>query len=457
MKIKGFHESPWVALARGFAALPPHMELTMPSLSPTMSVGNIANWVKKEGDAVAAGDILADIETDKATLGFDSQEDGFLAKILVAGGSQNVAVGTPIAVLCEEASDVAAFAQYQSPSSPAQAVPANTAPADPSPAQPAAQPAAPAADLHDVKMGPAARHMMAQLGLSPSQVQGTAWQGIITKGDVMAAVASGVKGGAKHVAAPATTSAPASAPSTPAAPAAVASPSSKRRSKEPFTDETNSQIRKIIAGRLLESKTTTPHVYLAVDANLDAVMSLREELKAAGVKVSVNDCVVKAAALALADVPEANAYWNQVSGITNNDVVDVSMAVSTDKGLITPIIKAADKKTLLEISADAKRLAGKARENKLTPDEFQGGTFSISNLGMFPVDQFCAIINPPQAAIMAVGRGVKKVVLRNGKPATTQAMTVTISADHRVYQGGVGAKFLAAFKGYMESPSKMML
>jgi len=219
----------------------------------------------------------------------------------------------------------------------------------------------------------------------------------------------------------------------------------------------NSPIRKIIASRLLESKSTIPHMYLSVDANLDALMTMREELKSAGTKVSVNDCVIKAAAMALKEVPAANAYWSDAEGIMDNSAVDISMAVSTDKGLITPIIRGADQKSLVEIGADARRLAGKARENKLTPEEFQGGTFSISNLGMFPVDKFNAIINPPQACIMAVGRGRKVVVLKDGKPATIQVMTVTLSADQRVYNGDVGAKMLEAFKANIESPAKMMM
>lgn len=425
----------------------------MPSLSPTMTMGNVASWLKKEGDAVAAGDILADIETDKATLGFDSQEDGFLAKILVPSGAQNVAVGTPIAVMCDEASDVAAFANFQASAGGAEAPPTEA------PAPAAATPSAAAAhadvDLHSLKMGPATRFLMTQLGLSPAQITGTGYQGMITKDDVLAAVESGVKGGGKPAPAPATPAAPAKA----AAPAPATAPkTSSRRKKEPYHDETNSAIRKIIASRLLESKTTIPHVYLQVEANMDALMAMREELKASGVKVSVNDCVIKAAAIALAAVPEANSYWSQAEGVMPNSMVDISMAVSTDKGLITPIIKGADQMTLLEISVDAKRLAGKARDNKLTPDEFQGGTFSISNLGMFPVDHFCAIINPPQAAIMAVGRGVKKVALKNGKPYTTQTMIVTISADHRVWHNGdIGAKFLKEFKASMEAPAKMML
>lgn len=438
----------------------------MPSLSPTMTMGNIATWTKKEGEAVAAGDILADIETDKATLGFDSQEDGFLAKILLPAGSQNVPVGTPIAVMCEEATDIAAFANFQPTMGGAEAPPTEAPPPPAAaPVAAVASAAAPGAsvDLHSVKMGPATRHLMTQLGLSPSQITASGSgldKGMITKGDVLAAVVSGVKGSGKPAApvptAKATPAAPAAAPKA-VAPAVAAPTTNKSRKKEIFTDVTNSAIRKIIAGRLLESKTTTPHVYLQVEANLDAVMQMREELKAAGIKVSVNDCVIKAAAGALAEVPEANSYWSEVTGITSNDMVDVSMAVSTDKGLITPIIKGADQKTLIEVAADAKRLALKARENKLTPEEFQGGTFSVSNLGMFPVDSFCAIINPPQAAIMAVGRGVKKVVMKNGKPATTQTMVVTISADHRVYQGGVGAKFLNAFKANMEAPAKMMM
>jgi len=430
----------------------------MPALSPTMTVGNVATWVKNEGDQVAAGDILADIETDKATLGFDSQEDGYLAKILVPAGTQNVAVGTVIAVLCDDAADVPKFANFSSSSAPS-APPPTEAPALPPPFASSAPTAH--VDLHSVKMGPAARFHMQQQGFSLEQVDASGPQGMITKADVLAAVAGGVK----SAPAPQPQAAPvAPAAKSQAAPAAkgasrlVSGPTSRKRFGEPHTDVPNSAIRKIIAGRLLESKTTIPHLYMALDADLDAVLALRKELAAAGTKVSVNDCVIKAVALALREVPEANNYWSECEGVSESSGVDISMAVSTDKGLITPIIKGADLKTLAEIAADSKRLAGRARENKLTPEEFQGGSFSISNLGMFPVDKFCAIINPPQACIMAVGRGVPKVVMgTGGKLATVISITVTISADHRVFNGDVGAKFLNAFRENIEKPGKMML
>lgn len=429
----------------------------MPALSPTMTQGNIAEWLKKEGDEVSAGDILADVETDKATMGFDSQEDGYLAKILVPGGTKDVSVGTLLAILVEEQKDVAAFASYAPGATPAAA---SAAPAAPE-ASAAAAPVGASSD----KIGPAVRRLLHESGLQPSQITGTGLKGMLTKGDVLAAIAGGVAPVKAPVPSPAAP--PAAAPA--AAPAKAAVPSGGRPKKEAYTDEAVTQMRTIIAARLLESKTTTPHQYFAAEVCLDPVMEMRKALKELGVGVSVNDCVIKAAALALAEVPEANSYYNAAQGeVLPNDAVDVSVAVSTEKGLFTPIVKGANTKSLHQISADVKDLAGRARENKLKPEEFMGGSFSISNLGMFPVDQFCAIINPPQACIMAVGRGVKKVVLKNGKPTTKLVMTVTLSADTRVFLdgggveeddeiAGVGAKFLAAFTKNIESPTKLMM
>jgi len=454
-------------LTRAFSALPEHTVLEMPSLSPTMTIGNVASWQKKEGDKIMAGDILADIETDKATLGFDSQDDGYLAKILVPGGSKDVAVGTPICVMVEDGTQVGAFKDYVATAAPAAfASVADLAAAKAAPAAAAAAGGGggAAADHHSNKNGPAPRHLLTQTGLGLDQVPSSGSAALvptmITKGDVLAALAQGAKGRGPPgpVAPPKGLATTAAAPAAKAATAAAATAGGGRAANKPkFTDVENGPIRKIIAARLLESKTTIPHMYLSIEANLDALMRMREELKAAGTKVSVNDCVIKAAAMALAEVPEANASWNEAEGVQMNDNVDISMAVSTDKGLITPIIFGAAAKTLLEVSVDAKRLALKARDNKLTPAEFQGGTFSISNLGMFPVDNFCAIINPPQAAIMAVGRGVKKVTLLNGQPSTTMSMVVTVSADNRVFVGDVGAKFLNSFKANMENPAGLMM
>eukprot|EP00239_Pterosperma_sp_CCMP1384_P003202 CAMPEP_0197858956 /NCGR_PEP_ID=MMETSP1438-20131217/33147_1 /TAXON_ID=1461541 /ORGANISM="Pterosperma sp., Strain CCMP1384" /LENGTH=461 /DNA_ID=CAMNT_0043475281 /DNA_START=400 /DNA_END=1786 /DNA_ORIENTATION=+ len=425
-----------------------------------MTQGNLATWLMKEGDKVNAGDILADVETDKATMGFDSQEDGYLAKCLIPAGAQDVQVGTLVAILVEEEEDVAAFANYTASAAPASA----SAAAPPTAASPPNASAVPDVDIDDLKMGPAARFLMHNKHFSPSQITATGPHGMILKEDVLAAIEAGVKGTAPVAATPkaapvAATQAP---PAKAAAPAAVAAseptPATNRRRGEPHTDEEASTMRKIIASKLLASKANVPHTYVSMDVDLDPVMAMRSELKDAGTKVSVNDCVIKAAAIALSKVPEANAFWNEATGeIEANPNVDISMAVATDKGLITPIIFGADSLSVVEVGVASKTVATKARENKLKPEEFIGGSFSISNLGMFPVDNFRAIINAPQACIMAVGRGVKKVVLVNGKPATKMAMTVTLSADSRVYTPELAARYLEAFKESFEGPSRMLI
>ncbi|GBF89491.1 dihydrolipoyllysine-residue acetyltransferase component 1 of pyruvate dehydrogenase, mitochondrial [Raphidocelis subcapitata] len=459
---------------RGFSSLPPHVVLGMPALSPTMSSGNIAAWHVKEGEEVSAGTVLADIETDKATLAFENQDEGFVARLLVPDGAKDVPVGAPVAVIVEEAGQVAAFKDYAAPSTAPAPASASASAAAAAPAAAAQAARAPA----NFRLGPAARKALAEAGLRLEDIAApTGPNGIVTKEDVLAAVAAGTKGSAGGPAAP---KAAAAAPAAPAAAAAPPKPAAappaqqqqqvQQKQQQPqqqrgaaagprvqYTDVPNSQVRRIIAKRLLESKQTFPALYASADASLDGVQALRKQLAAQGIKVSVNDCVVRAAALALRDVPGANAAWDTAAGAAvAQPSVDVAIAVATEGGLITPIVRDAANKSLAQISAEVRDLAARARANKLQPHEFQGGSFTISNLGMYGLDSFCAIINPPQAAILAVGGAREVVEFRGGEPQSGSALTATISADHRVFDGELASSFLAAFARYMAHPVTMM-
>lgn len=417
--------------------LPPHMVLDMPALSPTMSQGNIAKWRKKEGDKINVGDILCEIETDKATLEFESLEEGFLAKILAPEGSKDVAVGKPIAVTVEDSNDIGTVKTSFSVNM----------------VHKEEKPVAHQEATRDVKpqktsfnrISPSAKLLLTEHGLDASSIAASGPRGTLLKGDVLAAIKSG-KGSMKTSASKDT-----KPPLKQVQPQTLVSTSSGLQQTHAFEDLPNTQIRKVIATRLLESKQSTPHLYLSSDVVLDPLLSFRKELKEKfDVKVSVNDIIIKVVAMALKNIPEANAYWDAEKGeVVPCDAVDISIAVATEKGLMTPIIRNADQKSISAISLEIKELAEKARAGKLKPNEFQGGTFSISNLGMFPVDRFCAIINPPQAGILAVGRGnqvVEPVLGTDGieKPGIVTKMNVTLSADHRVFDGKVGGAFFAS-------------
>ncbi|KAG2429267.1 hypothetical protein HXX76_011036 [Chlamydomonas incerta] len=463
-------------------AYPPYTRLTMPSLSPTMDRGNIVAWKVVPGAAIKAGDVLADIETDKATLAYEAvAEEGYVAALLVPAGTRDVAVGTPLALLVEDAAHVAAFASL-SPEQ-AQALAAEQPQGHASPpaaedagagqqASPAPAAAAPRVVASD-RMGPAARLLLESSGLRPADVTPTGPNNIITKADVLAAIAAGVKPGAAAAAAPAAAkpvaaaaapvagtpkaAAPVAAAPVGAKPAAGSAGPSGSDGSRGFTDTPNSQIRRIIAARLLDSKRNTPSLYLRADACLDAVADLRAALAARGTKVSVNDCVMRAVALALRDVPAANVYWDEAAGGVHPFAsVDISVAVATERGLITPIVRAADAKGLLAVSREVRALALKAKDNKLKPEEFMGGSFTVSNLGMYGLTSFSAIINPPQAAILAVGGAVERVVLAGGQPAVRSAMSLTLSADGRVYDGELAGALLAAFTRHMEQPYELV-
>ena len=425
--------------------------ILMPALSPTMTEGKLAQWLKAEGETVSAGDVIAEIETDKATMEVEAVDEGVLGKIVVAAGTDGVAVNSVIAVLLEDGEDlsdvdIAGLAAAAAPASPAPASPA-PAPAAPAPAAAppvaappapvaAAQAAPPAASGTRIFASPLARRIAADAGLDLGHVSGSGPRGRIVKRDVEAAIASGVSATAP--------AAPVAVGAMPGMPDYIAIP--------------NSMMRKTIARRLSESKQQAPHFYLTVDCRLDELLELRKKLNnnATDFKLSVNDLIIRAAALALKQVPAANASWFE-DEIRQWQAVDISVAVAIDGGLITPIIRGAEGKGLKQISAEMKDLAGRARDGKLLPEEYQGGTFSISNLGMFGIKEFAAVINPPQGAILAVGAGEQRPVVNDGELAVATVMSCTLSSDHRVVDGAVGAEFMQAFKLLIEDPLKMLL
>jgi pyruvate dehydrogenase E2 component (dihydrolipoamide acetyltransferase) len=434
-------------------------EILMPALSPTMEDGTLAKWLVKEGDTVNAGDILAEIETDKATMEFEAVDEGTIGKILVEEGTEAVKVNAPIAVLLEEgesADDIVATPAAASPA-PAAAEPA----AAPAPAQAAPEPAAtpaPAApgptDGARIFASPLARRIAADKGLDLSQIKGSGPHGRIVKADVEGATAQ-----------PAA-AAPAPAPAA-AAPAAAAMPTGPQAAQvlkmyegREITEVPLDGMRKTVAARLTEAKQTIPHFYLRRDIKLDALLKFRsqlnKQLEGRGVKLSVNDFIIKACALALQSVPDANAVWagDRMLRLTPSDV---AVAVAVDGGLFTPVLKDAEMKSLSALSAEMKDLATRARDKKLAPHEYVGGSFAISNLGMFGIDNFDAVINPPHGAILAVGAGVKKpIVGEDGELAVATVMSVTLSVDHRVIDGALGAELLQAIVENLENPMVML-
>ncbi len=442
--------------------------ILMPALSPTMTEGTLARWLKAEGDTIKAGDVIAEIETDKATMEVEAVDEGVLGKILVADGTQGVAVNAPIAVLVAKGEAVPASAA-PAPAAPAPAAPAPAAPAPSAPA-PAAAPPAPAAapatappaatapaargNGQDASGGrqfvsPLARRMAQQAGLDLAGLAGSGPHGRIVKADIEAALRS-------------PSGAPAAAPAPATAPAARA-PAPAPVITAPHRLVPNSTMRKVIARRLTEAKRDIPHFYVSMDIEIDALLKLREDLNARSPKdgpgafrLSVNDLIIKAAAVTLRRIPKVNASYTEDNVILYDDV-DISVAVSIPDGLITPIVRQADRKGLAAISTEMKDLAARAKTGKLKPEEFQGGGFSISNMGMYGVSDFAAVINPPQAAILAVAAGQQRPVVKNGALAIATVMTCTLSVDHRVVDGALGAEWLAAFKAVVEDPMSLML
>jgi pyruvate dehydrogenase E2 component (dihydrolipoamide acetyltransferase) len=461
-------------------------QILMPALSPTMTEGKLAKWLKHEGDKVTAGEVVAEIETDKATMEVEAVDEGTLGRILVAEGTEGVAVNTPIAVLLEEGEDASALAgaaaakpaprpapkpgQAAPRAQPATVPPQAAAPqAKPQPQSPPGAPqkpapepaAAPAAGSRGngedrLFASPLAKRMAQQAGLELGALRGSGPHGRIVKADVEAAIAGG---------APASTPGAAAqgAPQARPSPAPTPAPAIEVPGLPPYAEVPHSSMRKVIARRLTEAKQLQPHFYLTLDCEIDALLKLREELNGrapegrGGYKLSVNDFVIKAAALALRKVPAANASWTDAA-MRLYQRADISVAVAIPAGgLITPVIRGADQKGLAEISNEMRDLAARAREGKLKPEEYQGGTFSISNLGMYGIREFAAVINPPQGAILAVGAGEQRAVVRKGALAIATVMSCTLSVDHRAVDGAVGAEFLAAFKRLVEEPLTMLL
>jgi len=406
-----------------------------------MTEGTLARWLKKEGEAVKAGEILAEIETDKAVVELEAQESGVLGKVLFPDGSQNVKVDAIIALLLQAGENAAALAQpvatMAAPAVTAAAV-ASLAPAAASPvASPAAAHVVPAAAASGrLLASPLARRIAAERKVDLAGIKGSGPGGRIVKLDVEAALTGAPAAASGSVSASASASLPASA----------------------YEDIPNSSMRRMIAKRLSEAKQTIPHFYLSIDCSIDALLGLRRDIGdcAEGAKLSVNDFVIKAAALALRKLPGVNASWSEAA-IRRYRSVDVSVAVATPSGLITPIIRNADQKGLAQISTEVKELAERGRLGKLAQEEYQGGGFTISNLGMYGIREFAAIINPPQSCILAVGAGEPRPVVRDGALAIATVMTCTLSADHRVVDGALGAEYLAAFKKFIEQPLSMLL
>jgi pyruvate dehydrogenase E2 component (dihydrolipoamide acetyltransferase) len=427
----------------------------MPALSPTMTEGKIARWLKAEGDTVKSGQVLCEIETDKATMEVEAVDEGVLAKIVVPGGTDGVKVNDVIAVIAGEGEDAKAVAAKGAAPAAAPAAAQVAAASAPAPAPaPVAAVAAPSQGAR-VFASPLARRIAEQSNLDLSKIAGSGPGGRIVKHDVEAAMSGG---GAKKAAA-----APAAAAVASAAPAPVAVSSAALAAIGPHKLVPLSTMRKVIARRLTESKQQVPHFYLTVDCDIDKLLAGRAALNAkspekgpGAFKLSVNDFIIKSVAAALRQVPNANASFSD-DGMLLWENVDISVAVAIDGGLITPIIRDADKKGLVEISNTMKDLAARAKSGKLKPEEFQGGTFSISNLGMFGIKDFAAVINPPQGCILAVGAGEQRPVVKNGALAIATMMSVTLSVDHRVVDGSVGAEFLAAFKKIVEDPLAMLL
>ena len=431
------------------------IEVLMPALSPTMEEGTLAKWLVKEGDTIQSGDLIAEIETDKATMEFEAVDEGVVGKILIAEGSEGVKVNTAIAVLLEDGESVDDIGASAAPAAPAAAA-AEVAPLAAETAAPAATPAPAspaAADGSRIFASPLARRIAADKGLDLGGIVGSGPRGRIVKADVESATAA-----PKAAAAPAAASAPAAAAPAPAGPSS--DQVARMYEGRAYEEVTLDGMRKTIAARLTEAKQTVPHFYLRRDIQLDALLKFRsqlnKQLEGRGVKLSVNDFIIKAVALALQAVPDANAVWAG-DRVLKMKASDVAVAVAIEGGLFTPVLQDSELKSLSALSGEMKGLASRARDRKLAPHEYQGGSFAISNLGMFGIDNFDAIVNPPHAGILAVGAGAKKpVVGADGELKVATVMSVTMSVDHRVIDGALGAQLLQAIVENLENPMVML-
>lgn len=405
------------------------IEILMPALSPTMEEGNLVRWHKKEGDTITAGTVIAEIETDKATMEVEAVDEGVLGKILIPEGTESVKVNTLIALLLEKGEDASALANYVSAEPVVSSAAANTTETVSAEIVPVLQSSVSSSTDERVFATPLAKRIAEQKSIDLHQVSGSGPHGRVIKADVEAF-------------SPKTTS--------------VQTPTFNVGGYE---DTKLSNMRKVIAKRLTESKQSIPHFYLTVKCEIDTLLAMRTEINLSREKdtrISVNDFVIKALSMALITTEDANVMW-MGDAMRRFSTVDLSVAVAIEGGLVTPIIKNAELKTLSQISAEMRDLAARARDGKLKPEEFQGGTFSLSNLGMYGVDEFSAIINPPQAGILAVGAGVEQPIVKNGQLSVATVMTATLSVDHRAIDGAVGAKVLANFKKFIENPVRMLV
>lgn len=422
------------------------IEILMPALSPTMKEGNLARWLKKEGDTIKAGDVIAEIETDKATMEVEAVDEGTLGKIIISEGSENVAVNSLIALILEEGEDKSKLESYQLKQTENKEVKKDNAVANKEEVKNIESPKIIEPKKVEIPViskinnsdrikgaSPLAKRVAQEQNINLSDVVGTGPNGRIIKEDVINSKNNSKSGVV-------------------------------RRNPQEYEVQKNGNIRKVIAQRLLASKQNVPHFYLSLDLRIDKLLDLRQDINnnaqlvndKPAYKVSVNDMIIKAVALALKEVPAANSSWTDEAILLYNNV-DISVAVAINDGLITPIIKNADQKSIIAISEEMKSLIKKAKDGKLQPEEFQGGGFSISNLGMYGIDNFNAIINPPQSCILAVGSGVKKPVVDNDQIVVGNVMNVTLSCDHRSVDGAVGAQFLSAFRKVVENPVVMLL
>jgi len=435
-------------------------EILMPALSPTMEEGTLAKWLVKEGQAVKSGMVIAEVETDKATMEFEAVDEGVVGKILIAEGTAGVKVNTPIAVLLDEGEDAGAVSAPKAAPVAAAPVAAAVAPVVAAESRGEPRPTAAVSGGARVFASPLARRIAKEKGLDLAAVTGSGPHGRIVRADV-----EGVQPGAvKPAAAPVAPEAPKAAPA-PAAAAAMPTGMAAETVMKMYADRAYEEValdgmRRTIAARLTEAKQTIPHFYLRRDVKLDALMAFREQLnkqlEGRGVKLSVNDFIIKACAMALQAVPNANAVWAG-DRILRLKPSDVAVAVAVEGGLFTPVLRDADRKSLSALSAEMKDLASRAKTKKLAPHEYQGGSFAISNLGMMGVDNFDAVINPPHGSILAVGAGVKKpVVMADGTIGVATVMSMTLSVDHRVIDGALGAEFLKAVIEALENPMVML-
>jgi pyruvate dehydrogenase E2 component (dihydrolipoamide acetyltransferase) len=407
------------------------VQILMPALSPTMTEGNLVKWLKAEGEIVKPGEVIAEIETDKATMEVEAVDEGILAKIIIPAGTESVKVNSLIALLLEDGEDAAALDTVAS--MPQASIPEATTTAATASVTPPAKPKPSTGERQF--SSPLARRIAEQNQIDLQVISGSGPHGRVIKSDVEAVIASGKSGQRLGV-----------------------SPAPIQYNQAGYVDAPLNNMRKVIAKRLTESKQEVPHFYLTVDCHLDALLKLRSEVnnRLDNQKISVNDFIVRACDLALTRVPEANVAWFETF-LRQYQAADVSVAVAIDGGLVTPVIRSAQEKSLREISQEVKSLAERARAGKLAPEDYQGGTFTISNLGMYGIKQFAAILNPPQACILAVGAGEQRAIIKEGQISIATVMTCTLSVDHRAVDGAIGSKFLASFKELIEDPLQLII